>query len=291
MGLPQVALPNWLITSADNSWSGNQTFNDNVKVLFGTLGADGEIYSDGTDLFFNQLSGGGIMVGLASSFPSPDGVAVHIWKGSAGSVTADSNAAFVIEDNDTVYLNILTPNDRTGAIFFGDPEQALDGGIQYLQGSQDMIFRVGNTNRLSLTGALMAFQQAQSISTISGSLTLDPTTVVILAKALSGTPTAVAATSEGVAIPVTATVVHITTNGDSDEDALTLADGVDGQLMFFAVVAVGNASDSVKITPASMIGGTKITFAADPLGLGCIMQYDLGADGWTVVGNNGGTVA
>ena len=33
---------------------GNLTFNDNVKLLFGTAGADGEIYSNGTDMFFNQ---------------------------------------------------------------------------------------------------------------------------------------------------------------------------------------------------------------------------------------------
>ena len=114
---------------------------------------------------------------------------------------------------------------------------------------------------------------------------------VVSSAGTSYTPLAVTAVSAGAAVAVTARVVHITTNGDSDLDNLTLADGVDGQIMTFAVVAVGNAADSVKITPASMIGGTIITFAADPLGLGCVMQYDAGADGWTVVGNNGGTVS
>lgn len=126
-------------------------------------------------------------------------------------------------------------------------------------------------------------------SPASGTINLVGDTV--FSSAMSATPQAVTATSTGVVVALTSTIVHITTNGDSDEDALTLADGVDGQIIMFAVISVGNAADSVKITPASMIGGTKITFPASPLGLGCIMQYDAGADGWTVVGNNGGVIA
>ena len=107
----------------------------------------------------------------------------------------------------------------------------------------------------------------------------------------SYTPDAITATSETVAASVATVVTEITTNGDSDLDDVSLANGVDGQIKIFAVVAVGNAADSVKITPASMIGGTQITFAANPLGLGCQMVYDAGAGGWIVTGNNGGTIA
>ena len=84
-------------------------------------------------------------------------------------------------------------------------------------------------------------------------------------------------------------MTQITTDGDSNEDNVTLADGVAGQLKIFAVVAAGNAADSIKITPANMAGGSKITFAADPTGLGCSMIFD--GTNWTVVGNNGGTIA
>ncbi len=107
----------------------------------------------------------------------------------------------------------------------------------------------------------------------------------------SYTPDAITATSAGVAASVATVVTEITTNGDSDLDNVTLANGIDGQVKIFAVVAVGNVADSVKITPASMIGGTQITFAANPLGLGCQMVYDAGAAGWIVTGNNAGTVA
>lgn len=105
------------------------------------------------------------------------------------------------------------------------------------------------------------------------------------------TPDAITAVSGGTAASVVTVVTEITTNGDSDLDNVTLANGVDGQVKIFAVVAVGNAADSIKITPASMIGGTQITFAANPLGLGCQFYYDAGAAGWICTGNNGGTIA
>ena len=103
------------------------------------------------------------------------------------------------------------------------------------------------------------------------------------------TPDAITSDNAGVAASVSTCLTQITTDGDSNEDNVTLADGVDGQLKIFAVVAAGNAADSVKITPANMAGGSKITFAADPTGLGCSMIFD--GTNWTVVGNNGGTIA
>ena len=107
----------------------------------------------------------------------------------------------------------------------------------------------------------------------------------------SYTPDAITAVSAGTAAALTTVVTEITTNGDMDLDNVTLADGIDGQIKIFAVVVSGDSTDSVKITPANMIGGTQITFSADPIGLGCIMVFDAGAGGWAVVGNNGGTVA
>jgi len=102
----------------------------------------------------------------------------------------------------------------------------------------------------------------------------------------------ITATSETVAASLETVVTAITTNGDSDLDNVSLADGEDnGQIKKFVVSAVGNAADSVKITPAKMIGGTQITFAANPLGLGCEMVWNAAADGWVVVSNNGGTIA
>ena len=91
------------------------------------------------------------------------------------------------------------------------------------------------------------------------------------------------------AASVSTLLTLITTDGDSNLDNVTLADGQTGQVKMFAVIAAGNAADSVKITPANMAGGTQITFSADPTGLGCTMCFD--GTNWTVVANNGGTIA
>jgi len=78
------------------------------------------------------------------------------------------------------------------------------------------------------------------------------------------------ATSEGVAADPDICFTAITTNGDEDEDSLTLANPTtDNSLKVFVYKSHGHANDSVNITPANLIGGTKITFA--DLGMGCIM--------------------
>lgn len=103
-------------------------------------------------------------------------------------------------------------------------------------------------------------------------------------------PEEITATSDGVAASTTIRTTKITTNGDSDLDNVTLANGTEGMVKHFSCVAVGNVADSLKITPASMVGGTQITFPANPLGLGCIMEY-AASEGWVVVANNGGTIS
>ena len=107
--------------------------------------------------------------------------------------------------------------------------------------------------------------------------------------AIVGKPDAITATSDTVAASIETLTTEITTNGDSDLDHVSLADGVEGQIKHFAVVAVGNAADSVDIVPASLAGFTQITFAANPLGKGCTMYFD--GTNWSVTGTHAGTVA
>jgi hypothetical protein len=108
---------------------------------------------------------------------------------------------------------------------------------------------------------------------------------------LSGTsvykPDAITATSEGVAASIVTLNTEVTTNGDSDLDNVTLANGTSGQVKHIYCVAEGNAADTWKITPATMCGGTQITFAG--AGEGCVLVY-ADNEGWVVVGNNGGTI-
>ena len=104
------------------------------------------------------------------------------------------------------------------------------------------------------------------------------------------TPSTCSATSEGVAIPITQANCEITTDGDSDEDNGTLVNGAYvGQILNVYVKVVGNASDSFKITPTTLLGGTKISFAANPIGKGCTLVWT--SAGWCCCGTNGGVVS
>ena len=102
-------------------------------------------------------------------------------------------------------------------------------------------------------------------------------------------PSDVTVTSGGVACPLNTFAVTVTTDGDSNLDNLTLAAGTVGQVLYIACKAQGNAGDSYKITPATMVGGTIITFGAPPIGKGCTMLRT--SEGWAVIGNNGGTIS
>jgi hypothetical protein len=94
--------------------------------------------------------------------------------------------------------------------------------------------------------------------------------------------------SGGTAASVTQVVSFITTNGDGDEDAVTLADGTIGQVKIFVSAVEGAGGDSYKVTPAHMNGGTKITFDGT-VGDGCTMIFD--GTSWNIVSNNGGTIS
>ena len=97
----------------------------------------------------------------------------------------------------------------------------------------------------------------------------------------------ITATSDGVAASIATETTFVTTNGDSDLDNVTLADGVEGQTKTICCVVEGNAADTWKITPANMVGGAQITFAG--IGEGCILKMH--SAGWVVVANNGGTIS
>jgi len=116
--------------------------------------------------------------------------------------------------------------------------------------------------------------------------TIDADGMMRLIGANIGSHDDITATSEGVAASNTTDTTFVTTNGDSDLDNVTLADGIEGQVKHICCIAEGNAADTWKITPANMIGGTQITFAG--IGEGCILK--MYSSGWVVVGNNGGTI-
>lgn len=92
----------------------------------------------------------------------------------------------------------------------------------------------------------------------------------------------------GTAASLVQVVTFIATDGDSNEDNVTLADGTVGQLKIFISKTEGAGGDTWKITPANLNGGTKISFDG-VVGDACTLIFD--GTKWNVVSTNGGTIS
>lgn len=143
-------------------------------------------YSSGGNSFLRP-SGDRLMVDLAGGAPAADPNVVHIWKGSAGGVSSNTNAILTLEDTGYVYIQFLTPNTVSPAILFGDPQNSDAGVIQYLHAVDRFDIRTDAVLRLSYSAGAFAFQEATKISatglleleTSSGDILLDPAGDVI----------------------------------------------------------------------------------------------------------------
>lgn len=87
------------------------------------------------------------------------------------------------------------------------------------------------------------------------------------------------------AVPVTNSVCELTTSGTGQ--AITLADGVLGQLLTIVYRAEGAGADTAVLTPTNRAGYSTITFNA--LGDTAILLFTGGA--WYIVATRGVTVA
>jgi hypothetical protein len=91
----------------------------------------------------------------------------------------------------------------------------------------------------------------------------------------------VGARSGAGAVPITAATVRLTTTG---ANALTLANGTEGQLLTIITVA---AAGTATLTPATRLGFSTIAFSA--VGHATTLQY-FTTQGWMIVSNYGSTV-
>ena len=124
---------------------------DDGAIAFGTTnGTDWDMYHDGSDMYM-QKNTGGLMIGLAASAPAPDNDQVHIWNGSAGSVTAEARADLIIEDNGHTAIALLSTNDSNGIIYFGDGDDNDRADIAYDHTNDRMSFRTNAGVRCAIT--------------------------------------------------------------------------------------------------------------------------------------------
>ena len=112
----------------------------------------------------------------------------------------------------------------------------------------------------------------------------------LFAQAWACTPNAIVSDSGGGQVAGVTTVnTEITTDGDANLDNVPLANGAFiGQVRNIYCKAQGAAGDSFKITPATFVQGTQITFAAPPKGKGAGFVWT--SVGWVCFANNGGAI-
>lgn len=269
---------------------------DSVRIQ--ASAADGGIDIDsGTGGIAIDSTGAVSIQGAAASDFSVSGAGIDLDLASTGGriiATSGEDAA------DSIYLHanagtsetIRLHSDQGTGVASVHLESDV-GGVTLTSGlaSADAINLSASAGGVDIDGALQV--NIASSQAATGAVTLSVSNAaanITNTGAVAYTPDSITSDNAGVAASINTVVTLITTDGDSNLDNVTLADGlVSGQIKHFAVIAAGNAADSVKITPANMAGGTQITFAADPTGLGCTMVFD--GTNWTVVSNNGGTIA
>ena len=94
-------------------------------------------------------------VGIGTTSPERK---LHVQSGSAGSVTSSSEADLVVESNDHTAINLLTPDNKQSAIYFGTVSDNIGGGVYWNYSSKqltiatlttsggDIGFRAGNNS-------------------------------------------------------------------------------------------------------------------------------------------------
>lgn len=182
----------------------------------------------------------------------------------------DSDMLFYVDVAGTETLRLELPYDVAGIQVGTGAATAI---IQSA-GSYDLTLQTGNAT----TGNITITDGA------NGNITLTPdgTGAVDIAGKLLHSETTTSAGAGAVAI--TGTVHEITTTGTGD--AMTLADGTEGQILHIVYAAEGAGADTAILTPTSF-NDTTITFT--DLGESVTLLFT--AAKWYVIGNGGTTIA
>jgi ABC-type amino acid transport system permease subunit len=210
-----------------------------------TLVPDGELIL-GSATGIAQMQTNGITFGLASSAPAPDSNKVHIWNGTAGSITANVESLLVLENNSSALLTFLVANTYGAGIFVGEPANGERGtGILYNYYVSDAwTIRMEGTNRLNYSASAFAFQEETEISTTAGALKLAPTTNLVLNSINAGVTADTGSSQNDGAITKLITQIAVCANAG---DAVTLPAAVAGSI----IIVMNDGANAADVFPAS----------------------------------------
>jgi hypothetical protein len=146
-------------------WGFNTTA-PNARVHINSAGEDPfRVQVNGaTKLFVDD--GGGVSVGSSSIAPAnglfvsgntgigtaaPEGN-LHVFRASAGAVTANGNSPLVIENNTSTHISLLAPLANESGILFGNPTNNAEGAIIYnpLTANHGMLFITNGADAMTL---------------------------------------------------------------------------------------------------------------------------------------------
>ena len=136
--------------TSTNTWTADQTFNDNVKVTLGT-GGDADLSYNGADtILLTSVAGtGGLGIGIAPDLMIQDGV--HIKTGDSGATANVHGDELIIEGSANSGINILSGASSVGRIAFrssgGDSEE---GAIAYVHGADEMVINANTTEAIRI---------------------------------------------------------------------------------------------------------------------------------------------
>jgi hypothetical protein len=99
--------------------------------------------------------------------------------------------------------------------------------------------------------------------------------------AVVGPPSTVTVTHTTQALPLTTSTIEIVTDGDSDVDVASLANGTAGQEMAIYIKSNGNAADSFTLSATFADGSSTFAFGAGAKGHGIYLIYT--SAGWVIV--------
>ena len=158
------ASPNGLLHMQSSSGTDSALYiqtsatSDDSVIYFGddgssTVGKINYSHSDNS-MRFNTLGGEAMRIDTSGNvgigISTPDNK-VHIHKGTAGSVTGNSNAPLTVENSANNYIQMLAPNANETGILFGNPTNPVNAGVVYSGPVGDLQFRnAGNIERMRI---------------------------------------------------------------------------------------------------------------------------------------------